>query len=300
MTLLLLAGLAVLTVAGYLGRDTIYQNYTKDPWTSPYFSLVFAGLHDGIFPWERGNTVAQTGIKDLVHEAANMAGLPVTEPEWGSVVPEEGTEIPVSGETSGLREFVPVGESYFDDALFIGDSRTVGLRDYGGLDRAVFYASVGLNIYDLWTDKFCQVDGRKCTLEEALTGAQFGKIYFQIGINEMGRGTLDGFIEEYEAALVRIRELQPDAVIYVQGIMCVAQRKSDTDAIFNNQAIRQRNERIAELADGRTIFYIDMNEVVCDAQGNLREELTFDDLHLYGSKYDIWVDFLLTKGLEWE
>ena len=44
-------------------------------------------------------------------------------------------------------------------------------------------------------------------------------------------------------------------------------------------------------------FIIDVNEVVCDDQGGLKQELTFDNLHLYGSKYNIWVDFLKTKGI---
>ena len=47
-------------------------------------------------------------------------------------------------------------------------SRTVGLHDYGGLDHSDFFATVGMNIYDLWKDAFCEVTGKKVTLEEAL------------------------------------------------------------------------------------------------------------------------------------
>ena len=72
----------------------------------------------------------------------------------------------------------------------------------------------------------------------------------------------------------KFRELQPDAVIFVQGIMKVAKEKSDKDPIFNNVGIEQRNERIAALADGKNIFYLDMNEVVCDEEGNLKSSLT--------------------------
>ena len=152
-------------------------------------------------------------------------------------------------------------DSYFDDAVFIGDSRTVGLHDYGGLDHSDFFATVGMNIYDLWKDAFCEVNGKKVTLEEALKAKQYKKVYFQIGINEMGRGTLDGFMNEY------------------------------------NPGSDARNQRIQQLADGVRVFYIDVNEVVCDDQGGLKQELTFDNLHLYGSKYNIWVDFLKTKGI---
>ena len=143
----------------------------------------------------------------------------------------------------------------------------------------------------------CEVDGEKVTLEEALKAKKYGKIYFQIGINEMGRGTLDGFMTAYEDSVEKFRELQPDAVIFVQGIMKVAKEKSDKDPIFNNVGIEQRNERIAALADGKNIFYLDMNEVVCDEEGNLKSSLTFDDIHLYGSKYGIWVDYLKENGI---
>jgi hypothetical protein len=41
----------------------------------------------------------------------------------------------------------------------------------------------------------------------------------------------------------------------------------------------------------------EMNEVVCDEEGNLKSSLTFDDIHLYGSKYGIWVDYLKENGI---
>ena len=82
--------------------------------------------------------------------------------------------------------------------------------------------------------------------------------------------------------------------------MRVTGEKSNSDPIFNNTGINERNERIAALADNRTIFYIDVNDVVCDENGDLQADLSFDNLHLYGSKYGIWHDFLLTKGIRQE
>ncbi len=247
----------------------------------------------------------ETGIpSDGAGGQGGEAGLPAGENGGGTGgnasegAPEDGSgeTQPTAGEAAP-KSFTDVDESYFDDAVFIGDSRTVGLHDYSGLDNATFYASVGLSVYDMWTDAFCEVDGKKITLEEALLARQFKKVYFQIGINEMGRGTVDGFITAYSQSVQKLKELQPDAVIYVQAIMRVAKEKSDSDPIFNNKGINERNARIAQLADSRTVFYIDVNEVVCDQEGNLRDELTFDNLHLLGSKYDIWVSFLKTKGI---
>lgn len=168
--------------------------------------------------------------------------------------------------------------SYFSDAVFIGDSRTVGLHDYGGLDDSTFYATVGMNIYDLWTEKFCEVDGQKETLEDALRARTYGKIYFQIGINEMGRGTVDGFMKAYEESVAKFKELQPDAVIFVQAIMKVTKDKSDKDPIFNNPGIEERNARIASLRTTGPYFIWMVNEVVCDENGALRKDITFDNI----------------------
>ena len=95
----------------------------------------------------------------------------------------------------------------------------------------------------------------KLTLEEALSRRQYKKIYFQIGINEMGRGTVDTFMQAYEESVRKFQQLQPDAIIYVQGIMRVTKEKSDKDKIFNDPGIQVRNERIAQLADNMKRYH---------------------------------------------
>ena len=288
----LLAGWVILSLIGYLKKDGIYKNYSIDTKKTPYFVLVLDGIHDKIYPWSKEPPELLSDQKKPKKQEDDIVNTEMTE--------ETATEA-VAGDTETTdlkpKKFIQVDDSYFDDAVFIGDSRTVGLHDYGGLDHSDFYATVGMNIYDLWKGAFCEVNGKKVTLEEALRAKQYKKVYFQIGINEMGRGTLDGFMDEYQNAVEKFKTLQPDAIIYVQAIMHVTQKKSDSDPIFNNPGIDARNQRIQQLADGVRVFYIDVNEVLCDDQGGLKQELTFDNLHLYGSKYNIWVDFLKTRGI---
>lgn len=297
VAIFLLAGWMILSVAGYLGKDSIYKNYRVDTTKAPYFVLVLQGLHDHIYPWDQEYEVlgeekmpGKVFAKELGEENEAEKAESVKQPEDAEKTGEVKEAVP--------KQFVSVGDDYFDDAVFIGDSRTVGLHDYGGLDKADFFATVGMNVYDLWTEKFCELNGEKVTLKEALSAKQYKKIYFQIGINEMGRGTLEGFMEKYAQSVEMMEQLQPGAIIYVQAIMKVTKEKSDSDAIFNNAGIQARNEEIQKLADGERVFYIDVNEVVCDENGGLKESLTFDNLHLYGSKYDIWVNFLKTKGIK--
>ncbi|MBM6828550.1 hypothetical protein H9X85_02735 [Anaerotignum lactatifermentans] len=197
--------------------------------------------------------------------------------------------------------FVSVDRSYFDDALFIGDSRMVGLSEYSGLDNATYYAEVGLTIYSLFDDPIVPLaDGSMGTLDQGLKEKQFGKIYLMVGINELGTGTRERFLQTYTEAVNRIRAMQPDAIIFVQGILYVTQERSDSDAYINNPNIKVRNEDISTLADGWNIFYLDVNDLYSDGNGNLSKEYTFDNAHLKAACYGAWTDFLLSHGIERE
>lgn len=191
--------------------------------------------------------------------------------------------------------FETVTEDYFDDALFIGDSRTVGLRDYTDLaEHADFYCETSLTIYKVLEESF----KGKGTILEALSKKNYGKIYLMVGINELGRGTTEDFMEKYTEVVDTLHELCPDAKIMIQGIMHVSEKKSSSDAIFNNSNINARNNAIATLADNVHFFYIDMNEAVCDENGNLNAEYTHDQIHLLGMYNDLWKQFLLEHGVE--
>ena len=198
--------------------------------------------------------------------------------------------------------FRDVNDVYFSDALIIGDSRTVGLRDYGGMRSvSAVIAKESLNVFNLFTKSLEYTDPEgnysNTTLLDLLLGRQYRKVYLCVGINELGIGDTMHFYNQYRQALGVIRQLQPDAIIYIQGIMHVSGSKSRSDRVFNNTLIVQRNRAISTLANGHDIFYIDMNPEFCDSDGNVYEELTGDGIHLKASAYDKWHTFLLTHGI---
>lgn len=191
-------------------------------------------------------------------------------------------------------EFETVDESYFDDALFIGDSRFVGLKDYTDLaEHADFLCETSLTIYKAMEEHFSGAG----TVSEVLAGKDYRKIYMMLGINELGRGTTEDFMGQYTEVVDTLRALEPEAKIFIMGIMRVSGKKSGSDAIFNNSNINARNNAVATLADNKNIFYIDVNEVVCDEEGNLNEEYTFDQIHLLGARNDLVKQFLMEHGV---
>ena len=207
------------------------------------------------------------------------------------------------GPQEGPKEVVyhTVDDSYFDDAVFIGDSRTVGMYEYGGLEEtSTFYASTGLTIYKMFDSAIVSVPGqkKKITVEEALSEKQFAKIYLMIGINEMGTGTVESFIKAYGEAVQHLQQLQPDAVIYLQAIMKVTAERSGQGDYITNEGIEARNEEIAKLADDEKIFYLDVNPLICDETGGMVASYTYDGVHLKAQYIPIWLDFLKEHAVE--
>lgn len=230
---------------------------------------------------------------------------PVSQEENNQASPTEG-EMPMDGGDASNEEgdgfgdggdpvYMIVEDDYFADAVFIGDSRTVGLYEYGGLEEvSTFYASKGLTIYKLFSSQIVEVPGekKKKTVEEALQENQFKKIYLMVGINEMGTGTVETFASAYGEVVEHLLELQPEAIVYIQGILKVTTERSKKGDYINNEGIVARNEAIAQLADNSRVFYLDANPLLCDDSGGLESSYTFDGVHLKAKYVEIWKEYL--------
>ena len=199
--------------------------------------------------------------------------------------------------TETAPEFYHADVSYFDDALFIGDSRTVGLYEYGGLGNAEVFAHSGMSIYKVFDEEFTLQSGEETTLENALQTRQFGKVYIMLGINELGYD-FNQTVERFSEAIMLIRELQPDALIFIQANLHITNKKSEELDLFNNTNINKFNQAIAELADEKQVFYLDVNPLYDDGEGGLSEEFTTDHAHILGKYYVDWVDFILQNAVQ--
>ena len=198
-----------------------------------------------------------------------------------------------------VPEFYHADISYFDDALFIGDSRTVGLYEYGGLGEAEVFAHSGMSIYKIFKEEFELRSGEMTTLEEALMTKKFGKVYIMLGINELGYD-FDQTVERFSETVDFIRQLQPEALVFIQANLHITNKKSEDSDLFNNTNINNFNHAVSELADGKRIFYMDVNPLYDDETGALSEEFTTDHAHILGKYYVDWVDFILQNAVKAE
>ena len=222
-----------------------------------------------------------------------------------STQPAETTTAPAEGTTTGTQtpsdaaetttettteppapqsNFVESGPEYFDDALFIGDSRTVGIKLYGTLKNADYFCDQGL-----MAARIDESTVDNMTVWDKLRKKQYAKIYIMLGVNEIGND-IEGTTAKYRRLVDGVKELQPDAVIFLQANLHVASYKED--AIINNERINALNSNLQAMADNSKVYYIDVNGQFDDANGALQEELTSDGVHVLAKYYTDWCTWL--------
>jgi len=192
-----------------------------------------------------------------------------------------------------VQASVVVEESYFDDALFVGDSRIVGLMLYSGLTQATFYAEKAVNVNNLLANEIMmQTGGQRITILEALENKTFGKVYIKMGLNELGWRNLDMFVDAYGRIIDQMRKSQPEAVFYVMSTLPVSEKRATGDPHFNNERIMEFNELIKEMTWMKNVFYLDVFSSLIDDSGFLPDEAATDGVHLNKDYCLLWLDFL--------
>ena len=188
-------------------------------------------------------------------------------------------------------------EDELADALFIGDSRTVGLFNNCDRPKATFYCSIGLNIQTVFETQAIKLDnGTMGTVIDALAqGHQFGRVYINFGTNEMGWPYYDSFINYYSQLVQTIRVYSPNAKIYCESILPVtASRELQGDAI-NNENVKTLNEYIRQCAAANGCIYLQCDTAVAGEDGKLPEEASTDGIHLNIDYCKYWLNYIIDE-----
>lgn len=210
-----------------------------------------------------------------------------TEPEE-----EEPTEVPTEPPT----EPIVITENWFDDVLFIGDSRTVGLRDMARLGEADYFCAGSMSVFTVQGWECSDRDFFNKYLHQVLSTNTYGKIYIHLGLNECGNDH-DLVIEKYQDLIDLVQEKQKDAELILQSVMTVTKYKADNPN-FSLEKITALNERIKTLAEENELHFIDTNELMADEEGYLREDYAYDGAHPTGLGYQAWAQWIFDTASE--
>lgn len=180
------------------------------------------------------------------------------------------------------------------DAVFIGDSRTVGLMNSTDKPKATFLCAVGLNIDTALTSADITLDnGSTGTITQALSQKQYGRVFISFGTNEMGWPYIDTFKEHYSELVKSIAELQPNAKIYCVGILPLTASQDAKGESVNNTNAKTFSNAISEVAAQLGYNYLDCSAAVADENGYLPEEASTDGIHMTSEYCLYWQNYII-------
>ena len=227
-----------------------------------------------------GEAEMEAGATSAPEMEAAETGAPETAPpQTTSQAPEvPSTVSPGTGET-------------FSDTLFIGDSRTVGLSEYGDLGQAEVFANSGMSVFNLFQAQVTLKNGTKQGLDEVLSSNRYGSIYLMLGINELGYEE-QSILRQYRTVVEQIRARQPQATLILEANLHVTREKAAKSDIYNNRKIDALNKAIETIAEEAGCHYLDVNSLFDDETGNLSANYSTDGSHILGKYYSVWVEWI--------
>ena len=171
----------------------------------------------------------------------------------------------------------------YADIVFYGDSLTAG-GAWGEWYPGWTCVNLGVvgDTVDGLNSRFEQVE----MLEPS-------KCFLMIGVNDLNYGaSVDFTLPYYEKLLTDLDTLGQDTGLATYVLSVLPLREGETSYPTTNSQIRQLNEGIAALAEQFGMTYVDLHPLFADEAGMLRQEYSFDGLHLNELGYQVWQEAL--------
>ena len=171
-------------------------------------------------------------------------------------------------------------DMYFTDAVFVGDSRTEGLRLYSGLTTN-YLSYTGQSIFHVQAGKaYSTTTQGKTSVYAALEKTAYGKIYISLGVNDFSKSA-SSFGAAYREVVDRVKQLRPDAAIYLMTLAPVNEElAAGRGYSVKNATINAFNAEIKAIAAEKQVFCVDVHAHFVNAEGSLNKDECWDGIHL--------------------
>ena len=172
----------------------------------------------------------------------------------------------------------PLPESWFDDAVFFGDSISVTLGNYadrtGILGDALFLCEFSYSVHNAISGQLkIWYQNQQYAPEDVLPLTGATKVFTMLGVNDVALpGGVDKTMEYWRQYIANIREKNPDILIFIESCLPVMYEFSGR----NNDIIDDYNIRLRELCEETGCIYVDVAHYLKDEKNLLALEYCSD------------------------
>lgn len=281
-------------------------------------SSVFCGCggSDGKDAGETASQRTEAGetAQSSDETAAEETSAEETE-EAVSVAEASAEEVSAQPDLPVTYEYTQVDDSYFDDAVFIGDSISYGLELYvtgkraegetvlgGGTFLTSGSLSYGNSLWDVSDESVHPVyNGEKMKLEDAVASIKPGKIYILLGTNDVALYGVEQTVINADTEISRMLEASPGAEIFILSTTPkYSPMESGVDGELKNSDIDALNAAMKQFAEEKGYNFMNIAPLFKDETGGLASDYCSDKeamgIHFTSAAYDIWIDFLYEYG----
>lgn len=185
--------------------------------------------------------------------------------------------------------------SFFDDAVFVGDSISVKLSYCAGdrLGNAQFVVITSYGLHNA-VNRLMSVPyrgGQYSNLEDAVAATGAKKVFIMLGVNDIGRFGLEQNMDNWRILVERIREACPGIQIYIQSMFPIWSGAQTSK--LNNTKVYAYNFALRFFAEQYECGFIDVYPYLQNGAGGLAAEYCSDKyVHITEKGVDVWVSVL--------
>ena len=193
------------------------------------------------------------------------------------------TKVESTAETTILSLKDDAKKGYLNRCVFLGDSRTVAMVNYGFINDDAALAQIGISHPSFANNTFMNNAGKEYTLKSYLSSHQAPVIYIALGVNGINDPSEEHYKKTFIELIDKVEGLAPNSNIVLMSIGPVNDNGIYKKTVQNSW-IEKYNSFLLETARDRHIFYLDIAEVLKGSDGQVKSEYNGGDgLHYSNS-----------------
>ncbi len=216
------------------------------------------------------------------------------EPKLELEIASEDTKVESTEDSTVLPLKEDAGRGYLNRCVFLGDSRTVAMVNYGLINDDAALAQIGISHPSFKKNNFVNNEGKQYTLKSYLQAHQSPVIYIALGVN----GINDPSEEHYKSTFIdlidTVMEQAPNSNIVIMSIGPVNDNGTYKKSVQNAWIVKY-NEFLRDLAKEKNIFYLDISEILTGSDGQVKHEYDGGDgLHYTSGACEAILNYIVS------